>query len=94
MTLILEPIQEHIFMGPLTALAAYYLFSIAPYIFLPAHFVSWIIADYLLLTVLQVKISHITMINWWLTYGWSNPATFLPERIFAAIHLLSSLQNF
>ena len=53
--LLLEPIQEHIILGPLTSLSFYYLFNLAPYIFLPAHFILWLLADYLLLTVLQVS---------------------------------------
>ncbi|XP_067938630.1 ceramide glucosyltransferase-like [Watersipora subatra] len=53
--ILLEPLQEHIFLGPFTALAVYYMFSIQPYIFLPLHFLSWLIADYILLTVMQNK---------------------------------------
>ena len=53
--MVLEPIQEHIILGPLSTLAAYYMFDIAPYIFLPLHFLSWLVADYILLTVMQVS---------------------------------------
>lgn len=61
MLMILEPIQEHIFLGPSAALAAYYLFSVPPYIFIPLHFISWLLADYLLLIVMQVRLTFVWM---------------------------------
>lgn len=52
--LILEPLQEHIFLGPITALAVHYLFAVAVYVTLPLYFLFWLIADYLLFIVIQV----------------------------------------
>jgi len=61
MLLVLEPIQEHIYLAPLTSLALYYMFNIMPYIFIPAHFLVWIIADYILLTIVQVSLCVYTV---------------------------------
>ena len=55
--LILEPVQEHVFLGPMTALAVHYMFGIALYITLPLYYFIWLLADYLLFIIIQVVYS-------------------------------------
>lgn len=52
--ILLEPLTEHVFMAPLAALAAQYIFHIPVYISLPAHIVCWCIMDYILAAVCEV----------------------------------------
>ncbi|TCD65664.1 hypothetical protein EIP91_002337 [Steccherinum ochraceum] len=42
---IVEPFTESVFLGSLTSISLYYLFSIPVWFFLPVHFVLWITVD-------------------------------------------------
>lgn len=61
--ILFEPLTEHICLGPLTSLAAQYLFNIPFYIFIPVHMVSWCIMDYILSAVIEVNIELIVMLK-------------------------------
>ena len=60
--MLLEPITEHVILGPLASLGALYLFQIPIYISLPVHFVSWCLLDYLLAAVLEVRIITLSIL--------------------------------
>ena len=40
-----EPFTESLFVGVLTSLGLQYIFGIAPWVFLPIHFIAWLLVD-------------------------------------------------
>lgn len=53
--MLLEPITEHIFLGPLASLSFLYMFSIPIYVFLPLHYLCACILDYALAAIVEVS---------------------------------------